>query len=215
MFGRVARRYDLANHLLSGGLDFWWRRRAAEIVRQWQPRRVLDLATGSGDLALTIARKLPEAKITGADFSPEMLAAARAKGLTNTVVADALHLPFGDASFDAVTVAFGLRNMADWGAALAEMARVLVPGGHLLVLDFSLPRGPLRPLYRFYLHRCLPFVAGLVTRQKEAYDYLGASIEKFPSGEEMCELIRRGGFAEATAQPLSGGVVTIYRARQA
>ena len=210
MFGRVAPRYDLANHLLSGGLDFWWRHRASEIVRQWRPRRVLDLATGSGDLALTIAKKLPEAEITGADFCAEMLESARSKGLTKTVVADALHLPFPDASFDAVTVAFGLRNMADWGAALAEMARVLDPGGHLLVLDFSLPRPPWRSLHGFYLHRCLPFIAGVVTGQREAYAYLGASIEMFPHGKEMCGLIQASGFAEATAQPLSGGIVTIY-----
>ncbi len=210
MFGRVARRYDLANHLLSGGLDFWWRHRASEIVRQWQPRRVLDLATGSGDLALTIARKLPEAKITGADFSPEMLAVAREKGLTNTIVADALELPFADASFDVVTVAFGLRNMADWGAALAEMARVLTPEGHVLVLDFSLPRGGWRPLYRAYLHHCLPWLAGIITGQKAAYNYLGDSIEKFPSGREMCALLETSGFRNAQAQPLSRGIVTIY-----
>ena len=212
MFERIARRYDLANHLLSGGLDFWWRHRASEIVRQWQPRRVLDLATGSGDLALTIARKLPQAKITGADFSPEMLAVARKKGLTNTVVADALQLPFADGSFDAVTVAFGLRNMVGWGAALAEMARVIAPGGHLLVLDFSLPRGGLRPLYRAYLHHCLPWLAGIITGQKAAYDYLGDSIEKFPSGQEMCALIEANGFHDAQSQPLSRGIVTIYTA---
>ena len=210
MFGRVARRYDLANHLLSGGLDFWWRDRAAEIVRQWQPRRVLDLATGSGDLALTIARRLPEAKITGADFSPEMLAVAREKGLTNTIVADALALPFADASFEVVTVAFGLRNMSDWGAALAEMARVLPPGGHVLVLDFSLPRGGWRPLYRAYLHHCLPWLAGIITGQKAAYDYLGDSIERFPGGQEMCALLEASGFHDAQAQPLSRGIVTIY-----
>jgi demethylmenaquinone methyltransferase/2-methoxy-6-polyprenyl-1,4-benzoquinol methylase len=186
MFGRVAPRYDLANHLLSGGLDFWWRRRASEIVRRWNPPRVLDLATGSGDLALTIAKKLPETEITGADFCVEMLEKARSKGLTNTVVADALHLPFPDASFDAVTVAFGLRNMADWGAALAEMARVLMPGGHLLVLDFSLPQGLLRPIYRLYLHRCLPWLAGLVTGEKQAYDYLCNAIEKFQDGAPLC-----------------------------
>ena len=215
MFGRIARRYDLANHLLSAGLDFSWRRRAAEIVRQWQPRRVLDLATGSGDLALTIAKKLPGAEITGADFSPEMLAVAREKGLTNVVVADGLQLPFANETFEAVTIAFGLRNMADWSAALAEMARVLTPGGHLLVLDFSLPRGRmLRPIYRAYLHHILPQVAGFVTGEKGAYRYLGDSIEKFPSGDEMRALIETSGFRRAQAEPLSGGIVTIYRAEK-
>jgi demethylmenaquinone methyltransferase/2-methoxy-6-polyprenyl-1,4-benzoquinol methylase len=212
MFERVARRYDLANHLLSGGLDFWWRQRASEIVRQWQPGRVLDLATGSGDLALTIARKLPEAEVTGADFSPAMLEVARHKGLTKTVVADALHLPFAAESFDVVSVAFGLRNMADWAAAIREMVRVLRPGGHLLILDFSLPTGLLRPLYRFYLHRCLPWIAGFLTGERAAYRYLGASIEKFPNGAGMCELLDRSGFSDAVAEPLSGGIVTIYHA---
>lgn len=215
MFGRIARRYDLANHLLSGGCDFWWRHRASEIVRQWQPRRLLDLATGSGDLALTIARKLPATEVTAADFSAEMLAVARAKGLTNTIVADALQLPFGDASFDAVTVAFGLRNMADWGVALREMARVLRPAGHLLVLDFSIPRGALSACYRFYLHRCLPWFAGIVTGEQQAYDYLGASIEKFPSGDAMIALLEGNGFRSATALPLTGGIATIYVARKA
>jgi demethylmenaquinone methyltransferase/2-methoxy-6-polyprenyl-1,4-benzoquinol methylase len=214
MFGQVARRYDLANHLLSGGLDFWWRHRAAEIVRQWQPRRVLDLATGSGDLALTITRRLPEAEITAADFSPEMLAIARAKGLANTVLADALNLPFSEGSFDVVTVAFGLRNMADWGAALLEMARVLTPGGYVLVLDFSLPAGAWRSLYRVYLHHFLPRLAGIITGQKAAYAYLGATIEKFPNGQEMCRLMETNGFRDAQAQPLSGGIVTIYQGRR-
>ncbi|HET7511423.1 MAG TPA: ubiquinone/menaquinone biosynthesis methyltransferase [Chthoniobacterales bacterium] len=215
IFRRVARRYDLANHLLSCGLDFSWRARASQIVRRWQPRRVLDLATGSGDLALAMQKKLPAAEIVGADFCAEMLEEARSKGLAKTVVADALHLPFPDASFDTVTVAFGLRNMADWEAALAEMCRVLRIGGHLLVLDFSLPHGLLRPLYRFYLHRCLPWLAAGITGQKDAYRYLGASIEEFPSGETMCQLIKRSGFADATAQPLSGGIVTIYCAARA
>src|SRR5256714_8071374 len=113
MFGRIARRYDLANHLLSGGADFLWRRRAAKIVASWQPRDVLDLATGSGDLALAIQRRLPQARIVAADFSPEMIERARKKGVANTIVADALQLPFADSTFDCVTVAFGLRNMAD------------------------------------------------------------------------------------------------------
>ena len=212
MFGRIARRYDLANHVLSGGADFLWRRRAVRIVAAWKPRDVLDLATGSGDLALTLQRRMPEARITAADFSPEMLEVARRKGVANTVLADALQLPFEDASFDCVTVAFGLRNMADWDRALSEMSRVLRGRGHLLVLDFSIPTGALRPAYRFYLHRCLPLLASIVTGQKAAYDYLGGSIEKFPSGAAMLELIEKNGFAMATAEPLTGGIATIYTA---
>ncbi|MGI8432894.1 MAG: ubiquinone/menaquinone biosynthesis methyltransferase [Chthoniobacterales bacterium] len=214
MFGRIARRYDLANHLLSGGCDFWWRARAAEVVRRWQPPRLLDLATGSGDLALAIQRKLPATVITAADFSPEMLARARQKGVANTVVADALKLPFAEHSFEAVTVAFGLRNMADWDAALAEMARVLTPGGCLLVLDFSLPRGLVGKAYRFYLRRCLPWVAGFVTGERQAYDYLSASIEKFPAGAEMIALLERNGFNSASAERLTGGVASMYLARK-
>jgi demethylmenaquinone methyltransferase/2-methoxy-6-polyprenyl-1,4-benzoquinol methylase len=214
MFGRIAGRYDLANHLLSGGADFLWRRRAAKIVEGWQPKRVLDLASGSGDLALAMQRRLPEAAIVAADFSPEMLAVARGKGVRETVLADALHLPFESDSFDCVTVAFGLRNMADWNLALRQMSRVLRSGGHLLVLDFSLPVGGLRPAYRFYLHRCLPLLASLVTGQKAAYDYLGGSIEKFPSGEEMMRLIEGNGFTAASAQPLTGGIATIYTAQK-
>ena len=214
MFGRIAQRYDLANHVLSGGADFLWRRRATKMVETWQPKRVLDLATGSGDLALAFQRRLPEATIVAADFSPEMLKVARRKGVRETVLADALQLPFEMGSFDCVTVAFGLRNMADWGAALAEMARVLRAGGHLLVLDFSLPTGALRPAYRVYLHRCLPLLASLVTGQRDAYDYLGRSIEKFPSGREMVELIERNGFGDASAEPLTGGIATIYTAQK-
>ena len=214
MFGRIAQRYDLANHVLSGGADFLWRRRAAKIVEGWQPARLLDLATGSGDLALALQRRLPKATIVAADFSPEMLEVARRKGVRETVLADALQLPFESGSFDCVTVAFGLRNMADWGAALREMSRVVRPGGHLLVLDFSLPSGALRPVYRFYLHRCLPLLASLVSGQRDAYDYLGGSIEKFPSGSEMVELIEKNGFSNASVEPLTGGIATIYVAEK-
>ena len=214
MFGRIARRYDLANHLLSGGADLLWRKRAAKIVETWRPRRVLDLATGSGDLALAMQRRLPEATITATDFSPEMLGVAQGKGVRKTVLADALSLPFPGESFECVTVAFGLRNMADWSLALREMGRVLRPSGHLLVLDFSLPAGALRPAYRFYLHRCLPILASLVTGQKAAYDYLGGSIEEFPSGDEMLRLIEQNGFTTASAHPLSGGIATIYVAEK-
>jgi demethylmenaquinone methyltransferase/2-methoxy-6-polyprenyl-1,4-benzoquinol methylase len=212
MFDAIAPRYDLANHLLSGGIDVWWRQRATEIVRAWQPARVLDLATGSGDLALALARKLPQAEVTAADFSAEMLAIARRKGVERTVVADAMKLPFEDRSFDCVTVAFGLRNMADWGAALREMARVLSASGHLLVLDFSLPSGVLRRAYDVYLHNVLPRLAGVITGREDAYQYLGASIEQFPSGAEMTDLIEANGFRSATARPLTGGIATIYTA---
>src|SRR5258707_1182878 len=125
LFSSIARRYDLANHLLSGGLDFFWRRRAARLVQAWKPGRILDLATGSGDLALTLRAACPPAVIVGADFCHPMLRVAQAKGLADLVTADGLALPFDDDVFDVVTVAFGLRNMASWPRALAEMRRVL------------------------------------------------------------------------------------------
>lgn len=215
MFGSIAARYDLANHLLSCGIDFYWRRRAAQIVAGWHPKKVIDLATGTGDLALTLQRRLPDAEIVGVDFLPEMLELARGKGVRSTVLGDAMNLPFADSSFDVVTVAFGLRNMEDWGRALREMSRVLRPGGHLLVLEFSLPTMPiLRSVYRFYLHRCLPIAGSLLTKQKHAYDYLGDSIEEFPSGGAMLGLIEGSGFENAQAEPLTGGIVTIHTARR-
>ena len=188
-----------------------WRNRAAEIVANWRSNKVVDLATGTGDLALAIAKKLPSAEITGVDFSEEMVAVAHRKGLRKTIVADAMRLPFADSSFDCATVAFGLRNMEDWGAALREMSRVLSANGHLLVLEFSLPRLPiLRAVYRFYLHRCLPLLGSFLTQQKRAYDYLGGSIEEFPSDGAMVRLIEASGFANAPAEPLTGGIATIY-----
>jgi demethylmenaquinone methyltransferase/2-methoxy-6-polyprenyl-1,4-benzoquinol methylase len=215
MFGSIAARYDLANHLLSCGADFYWRKRAADIVASWHPGNVVDLATGTGDLALAIASKLPEAEVTGVDFSENMLARARDKGLRNAVVADAMRLPFSDGSFDCITVAFGLRNMEDYGAALREMARVLNNNGRLLILEFSLPRlSILRAVYRFYLHRCVPLLGSCLTRRKSAYDYLGDSIEEFPAGEAMLRLLERNGFVCATAAPLTGGIVTIYTAQK-
>lgn len=215
MFDSIAQRYDVANHVLSGGIDLYWRRRATRMVEGWQPRRVLDLATGSGDLALAIQRRLPHAEVTGCDFSVQMLERARAKGLSRTVAADALALPFPDAAFDCATVAFGLRNMADWALALREMARVLTSGGHVLVLDFSIPHPAVRAAYRFYLHRCLPALAAVVTGRRDAYEYLGASIEEFPHGAAMMRLMEANGFAAAQARPLTGGIATIYTATQA
>ena len=214
IFSAIADRYDLANHVLSGGLDFFWRAKAVRMVSAWQPGRILDLATGSGDLALAMKKAMPQAVIVGADFCLPMLQVAARKGLRPLVVADGTRLPFADASFDAVTVAFGLRNMESWPAALSEMARVLVPGGHLLVLDFSMPNPPFSVLYRFYLHQVLPRVAGALTRNRSGYEYLGESIELFPSGAAMCSLIRENGFATAEAKPLAAGIVSIYTTRK-
>ncbi len=214
IFSAIAGRYDAANHLLSGGLDFLWRRRATQLVAAWQPSAVLDLATGSGDLALSLHRALPRARIIGADFCLPMLRVAARKGCGPLVVADGMRLPFADGAFDAVTVAFGLRNMASWPVALGEMARVLRPGGHVLVLDFSMPAPPFAALYRFYLHRILPLFAGMITGHRAGYEYLGESIESFPSGRAMCELLGRSGFRGTQAVPLAAGIVSIYTAHK-
>ena len=215
MFGAIARRYDLANHTLSCGADLYWRRRAAQIVASWNPVKILDLATGTGDLALALQKQLPDAEIVGVDFSEEMLAIARGKGLGKAIAADALALPFADGSFECLTIAFGLRNIPDSGAALREMRRVLGAKGHLLILEFSLPRLPiLRAVYRFYLHRLLPLAGSFLTRRKSAYSYLGESIEEFPSGHSLTQLIQSSGFAHATVEPLTGGIVTIYTAEK-
>jgi len=210
MFGAIARRYDLANHFLSGGLDYLWRWKVARLIRKWLPQSILDMATGSGDLALTLHRACPEALIVGADFCHPMLQEARRKGLKYLITADALQLPFEDTKFDVVTVAFGLRNMASWEAALAEMRRVLRKGGHLVILDFSLPEAPFRWVYRPYLHFVLPRLAGWLTGEKAAYEYLGDSIEQFPRGPAMCTLLAQAGFAETTFEPLSAGIVALY-----
>ncbi len=215
LFSSIASRYDLANHLLSGGLDFFWRRRAAAVLKPWAPGAILDLATGSGDLALTLRARFPEARIVGTDFCYPMLARARAKGLASLVAADGLRLPFAEGSFDAVTVAFGLRNMSSWPLALREMRRVLREAGHILILDFSIPPPPWRGLYRAYLHYCLPRLAGVLTGERTAYEYLADSIERFPAGEAMRRLIEENGFAAATAERLTTGIVSLYTARRA
>lgn len=213
MFGRIAGRYDLANALLSGGMDWLWRRRAAQVVRGWHPERLLDLATGSGVLAGTLERWIPGVRIIGADFCLPMLRQAQRTGrLREMVVADAMALPFADGSFDALTVAFGLRNMPAYLGALREMRRVLRPGGGVLVLDFSVPEGWWRGLYRVYLHRCLPKIAGCLSGDRHAYEYLAESIERFPRGQEMLVLLREAGFAAGRAEPLTGGIVSLYTA---
>ena len=209
-FARIARRYVLANHVLSMGIDVLWRRKVARLVRGFAPQRVLDLATGSGDLAEAVRNACPQALVVGGDFCLPMLAEARRRGLPHLVAADGMNLPFGDAAFDALTIGFGLRNMASWPGAVREMARVLRPGGHLVVLDFSLPAGVLRGPYRFYLHHVLPRLAGWLTGQRGAYEYLGGTIEQFPSGPAMVALLTENGFSNAESRPLTGGIASLY-----
>jgi demethylmenaquinone methyltransferase/2-methoxy-6-polyprenyl-1,4-benzoquinol methylase len=212
-FAGIAKRYVVANHVLSGGIDVLWRRRVAKIVSTVDPRLVLDLATGSGDLALAVGGACPSADVIGADFCQPMLEQARLRALENLLVADGMILPFEDGVFDAITIGFGLRNMESWEGAALEMARVIRRGGVLVVLDFSLPRlAMLRGPYRFYLHHVLPVIAGALTGKSEAYRYLGESIERFPSGEAMVSLLEEAGFSTAVAEPLSGGIVSIYTA---
>lgn len=215
-FAKIARRYVLTNHVLSLGIDVLWRRTTARAVAKLQPQTVLDLATGSGDLALEIQRRCPRAHILGADFSAPMLQEARRRGLKNLIVADAMSLPVADHSVDVITVAFGLRNMASWAEGLREMARVLRPGGTLFVLDFSLPTyAPLRWAHLFYLRRIMPLIAGKLTGEQQAYKYLCGTIEKFPAGEAMCLIMRQNGFDSATSQPLSFGIASLYVATKA
>jgi demethylmenaquinone methyltransferase/2-methoxy-6-polyprenyl-1,4-benzoquinol methylase len=209
-FARIADRYVITNHVLSFGADIWWRRVVTSRIKKWDPAHVLDVASGTGDLALEIQDACPDCEVIATDFCAEMLVHAAERGIAKTVVADALNLPFPSNEFDVVTVAFGLRNMADYSAALREMNRVLKPGGRLLILDFSLPDGILRKPYRFYLHKILPHFAGWLTGEKDAYEYLGGSIEQFPAGKAMTDLLETCGFRDTQADPLTFGVVSLY-----
>lgn len=216
MFDAIAPRYDLLNHLLSLNIDRAWRKKL--IRRLDKPTAVLDLAAGTGDLSLMVARAFPEASVTGGDISPNMLAVARAKAakrnldITFTVV-DAENLPFPNEQFDALTCAFGVRNFQELTKGVAEAFRVLKPGGILLILEFSTPkRSILATLYKFYFKHLLPRVGGLISGDKKAYEYLPKSVETFPSSEKFVYLLNQIGFTEASYTPLTGGVATIYQA---
>src|SRR5260370_41011080 len=185
MFAGVAPRYDLANQVLSLGLDRSWRKYVCQTVTAWKPSRILDLATGSGVLARELATMNAESLVVAADFCIPMLKVARKRKVDHLVVADGLALPFADASFDVVTVAFGLRNMAFLERALSEMARTTRLGGHIVILDFSLPSGPLLPAYRLYLHLVLPRLAGWLTGYPAPYDYLAETTDPFPSASTI------------------------------
>lgn len=220
MFARIAGRYDLANHLLSGGIDFQWRQKLVRRVRAGRPATVLDLATGSGDVAFALADGLPpEVRITGMDFCEPMLEEAVKKADGHPRWAeivfrpgDGLALPAPDQSFDAVTISFGLRNMADRDKCLREMRRVLRPGGRLFVLEFSQPHAGFRPFYYAYLKHILPRVAGVVTGDRSAYEYLCGSIEKYPDRDAMCAEILHAGFRSVEATPLTLGIVALHEA---
>jgi demethylmenaquinone methyltransferase/2-methoxy-6-polyprenyl-1,4-benzoquinol methylase len=222
MFGRIARRYDFANHLLSGGLDFTWRRRLVREVRRQGPTTIVDLATGSGDVAFALRRGLAETvAITGLDFCQPMLAEAERKKARDPRFAtlhfapgNLLALPLPDASTDAVTISFGLRNAADRHQALREMHRVLrKPDGHLFVLEFSQPYRWFAPPYFFYLRHILPRIAAWCTGDQSAYDYLCGSIENYPDHEAISGEIRAAGFSNVRASRLTLGTVALHVAQ--
>ncbi len=216
MFGEIAPRYDLLNRLLSGGVDQRWRRLVVRLATEKAPRRILDVATGTGDVALLLKRARPEAEVVGGDFTPQMLELARAKAEragvdVRFVEADALALPFADASFDAITVAFGFRNFADYGRGLAEFQRVLAPGGRAVILEFPPPpKGFLGRAYRFYFWRLLPWIGGVISGRPEAYRYLPSSVERFPEPERLAEMMRAAGFAEVRWRRLTGGIAAVH-----
>lgn len=218
MFDHIAPRYDMLNHVLSLGIDKGWRRKTVKMVSRENPSQILDLATGTGDMAVSLAKKCPDAVITGADLSENMLKIAgdkvAGKGLSDRVrlvTAEAEALPFGDGTFDAVTISFGIRNFHDIPQSLKEMHRVLKPEGKLYILEFSTPRSKIfGSIYRFYFHRILPFIGGLVSKDKSAYKYLPDSVGEFPSPGAFCGMISENGFKNCNARSLTTGVAYIY-----
>lgn len=220
MFDGIASRYDLLNHLLSLGIDKGWRRKAIREVMAAQPKNILDVATGTGDLAIAAAHKIPDAKITGVDISVGMLDVGRRKiadqklaGSISMQEADSEALPFCDASFDVVMCAYGVRNFEHLEAGLREMQRVLRPGGKLVVLEFSKPRSfPMAQLYSFYFKAILPLIGRMVSKHSKAYTYLPQSVAAFPEGAAFCDILRRCGYQSPKARPLSFGITTLYTA---
>ena len=222
MFSSIAPRYDLLNHLLSLNVDrLWWRRtaRAFAAILAHNDACVLDLCCGTGDMTFALRRRAGKARpmILGADFAHPMLLRAVAKSAGTAmywVEADALHLPLLDASLDLVTAAFGFRNLANYDAGLREIVRVLRSGGETGILDFGEPRGLLGVLYRVYFRRILPKVGTMISGVKGPYEYLPASVERFPAPPEMLERMRAAGFREATWTPYTFGIAGLYRGRK-
>ncbi len=207
MFDRIAPVYDAMNHVMTAGLDRSWRRLTVEAVVQ-PGDRVLDACCGTGDLAVAAERE--GGVVTGLDFSPRMLERARRKSATVTwVEGDLLALPFDDGSFDAATVGFGVRNVADLEAALTELHRVLRPGGRLAILEITHPRGFLRPFFSLWFDRVVP-VLGKVLPGGKAYTYLPASVRRFPGAEELVSLLERRGFEQVRFRLLGGTIVALH-----
>lgn len=221
MFDNISSRYDLLNHVLSLGIDRSWRRKAIARLKPLAPRFILDVATGTGDLALQALSLNPE-KIWGVDISEGMLAIGKKKisqmNLSNRIelgYGDSENLPFEENKFDAVTVAFGVRNFEDLKKGLREINRVLRPGGVLVVLEFARPRNFLfRKMYHFYFNFVLPKIGRWISRDKAAYTYLPESVQVFPDRDDFTEILRQTGFNNATWQALTFGISAIYTARK-
>lgn len=222
MFDNIAPTYDRLNHILSLSIDKAWRRRVMRKVRRMKPERVLDLATGTGDLAINMAKRMPNAKIMGVDLSENMLAVAaekvRRQGLDDHIAlyqGDAENLDLSDGVMDVVTVAFGVRNFGNIEQGLREIWRVLASGGHLVVLEFSTPRNFLvRKAYQFYSNHVMKPVGGLVSHDRKAYDYLPDSIVEFPAREEFISLMQQVGFEGCYRRSQTLGIAQIYVGRK-
>jgi len=217
LFDSIAYRYDLLNHLLSGGFDFYWRRAAIQTLASLKPKHILDVATGTGDFAIAALRLNP-VEVVGVDISMPMLEIGKrklaARNLNNIIrleAGEAEHLQFPDNRFDASIVAFGARNFENLEGGLMEMRRVLKDGGHIVVLEFSKPRVFFfKQLYFLYFRNILPLVGRIISKDKEAYQYLPDTVMRFPDGDDFIGILRKAGFASLTQRPLTFGVATIY-----
>ena len=218
MFDSIAARYDLLNRLLSFGQDVVWRRAAARAAAQGPCRRVLDVAAGTGDLAIELARRLePGGQVVAVDFAWEMIERGRRKleraipGRSRVVCANALELPFGDGSFDAAAMAFAARNVADLLGCFREMRRVVRPGGTVVCLELSHPAGPVwGQLYRWYFYRVVPLIGRIVAGRRGPYDYLPRSLTRFPRQAELCDVMRRAGLVGVRYVNLLGGIAALH-----
>ncbi|MBM6992099.1 MAG: bifunctional demethylmenaquinone methyltransferase/2-methoxy-6-polyprenyl-1,4-benzoquinol methylase UbiE [Prevotella sp.] len=222
MFDNIAPSYDTLNHRLSWNIDKGWRRKAIKQLERFHPQVMLDVATGTGDFAILEARMLKPRKIIGADISEGMMAIGREKvaalHLDDTIEfkkEDSLDMSFDDETFDAVTAAFGIRNFQDLDKGLKEMCRVLKPGGHLSIVELTTPVSfPMKQLFRIYSHTFLPMYASMISKDKSAYKYLTATIEAFPQGEQMMEILQKAGFQKTSFQRLTFGICTLYLAEK-